>query len=84
MGALPWCQFVADFCYHRGAVYNDVIGRLRRSEGYYLARAAFECGAAKADVIRLLEGALKEAFGCPSCPHSRPRPSSPPRASGPR
>jgi len=64
MGALPWCQFVADFCTARGLVYNETVEAIGQMLGFELARAMYFDGAAAKDVTKRLEQAVTEVAGC--------------------
>ena len=63
MGALRWCQLVADVCVAKGATDNEIVDRLRKGEYYLLAKRQCDMGASDRVVTMLLARAIAEIVG---------------------
>ncbi len=66
MGDLIWFQIVEGACHGRGTNYTKIIGLLRESEHYRLARQRFNAGASEKVVRMFLDRALSEILTPPT------------------
>ncbi len=68
MGDLIWFQIVEGACHGRGTNYTKIIGLLRESEHYRLARQRVNAGASERVVRIFVDKAMVEVLSQSSTP----------------